>query len=108
MPGRVADEEHAVLDGGAQLVRDPVALVALGVDAEVAGEADGGLLDVMRRPERADPDAQLVVGGKAPRVARAHVARVDPQLHLRAAPVRVDLQPARQPRVGRLDLRSVG
>src|SRR6185312_16152681 len=37
--GRVADEEDAVLDGRAQLVRDPVALVALGRDAEVAGEA---------------------------------------------------------------------
>ena len=36
VPGRVAGEEHAVLDGAAQLVGDPVALVALGRQAEVA------------------------------------------------------------------------
>ena len=37
VPGRVADEEHAVLRGRAQLVREPVALVADGVGAEPGG-----------------------------------------------------------------------
>ncbi len=106
--GRVADEEHAVLGRRPELVRDPVSLIALGRDAEVAGEPDGRVLDVVRGPERADADAQLVLGGEAPRVARAHVARVDPQLHLLAARVRMHLQPAREARVRRLDRRSVG
>ena len=59
--GGVADEEHAVLDGRAQLVGDPVALVALRWQAEVVGEPHGRLLDVVGGPERADADAQLVV-----------------------------------------------
>ena len=70
------------------------------------GELQRRLLDVVARVERADADAQLAVGGKRPRVARADVLRVDPQLEVVAAGVRVDLQPARQARLGRLDVRA--
>src|SRR5690349_14191353 len=38
VPGRVADEEDPAFGGGPQRVRYPVALVADGVGAEVAGE----------------------------------------------------------------------
>ncbi len=91
---RVADEEHAVLDRAAHLVGDPVALVADGVDVEVRGQAHGRLLDVVARVERADADAQLVAGREAPRVARAHVGGVEPQLEVVAGAMRVDLQAA--------------
>jgi hypothetical protein len=56
--------------------------------------------------ERADADAQLAVGGKRPRVAALDVLRVDPQLEVVATGVGVDLQPARQASVGRLDVRA--
>src|SRR5439155_6714876 len=95
VPGGIAREEDTVLDRAPQLVRDPVSLVALGREPEVARQPDSRLLDVVRWPEGADANAQLVVGGKAPRVAGAHVADVDPQLHRIALTRRVDLQPAR-------------
>jgi hypothetical protein len=55
--GGVAGEEDAVLDGRSQLVGDPVALVADGVDGELVGEPERAGLDVVARLERADPDA---------------------------------------------------
>jgi len=92
MPGRVPGEEDTVLGGAAQLMGDPVALVAVGGQAEVGGEADGRLLDVVGGSVGADADAQLVTGGEAPGVAGADVLGVDPQLQLPAVPVRVHLQ----------------
>ena len=80
--GGVADEEHAVLGRRAQRVRDPVALVAERLGAEVLGQPHGRLLDVVARVERADADPHLVARGERPAVARAHVALVDPQLEL--------------------------
>ncbi len=62
-----------------------------------------GLAYVVARVERADADAQLAVGRERPRISGADVARVQPQLEVGAGGVRVDLQPARQARVGRLD-----
>src|SRR5271156_4873056 len=94
--GGVTGEEHAVLDGRAQLVGDPVALIAVGRQALIAGQPDGWLLDMVLWPERADADAQLIMRGEAPGVARADVAMVDPQLHLLAGPGGVDLETARQ------------
>ena len=92
---------------GLQLVRDPVALPALGRHADVGGELQRRLLDVVARVERPDADAQLAVGGKRPRVAALDVLRVDPQLEVVAAGVRMDLQAAREARVGRLDVRAL-
>ena len=51
VPGRVADEEDAVLGRRAQLVRDPVALIADRVAREVAGQRDSAVLDVVARLE---------------------------------------------------------
>ena len=74
-PGAVADEEDAVLDRRAQRVRDPVALVALGLARRRrAASATVGVLDVVARVEGADADADLVAGGERPRVAGGHVA----------------------------------
>ena len=71
--GRVAGEEDAALGAGAQLVRDPVALVADPVGVEVFGEQLGRLADVEARVEGADADAQLVA---APgRTSRSRPAR---------------------------------
>ena len=74
VPGRVAGEEHAVLDRTAELVGDPVALVALRRQPELGREADRWVLDVVRGPEGADADAQLIAGREVPAVARANVA----------------------------------
>ena len=61
VPGGVAGEEHAVLDRAAQLVRDPVALVALAPAAPRSrASLHGRLLDVVARPEGADAHAQLL------------------------------------------------
>ena len=102
--GGVADEEHAVLGRRAQRVRDPVALVAERLGAEVLGQPHGRLLDVVARVERADADPDLVARGERPAVARAHVALVDPQLEVLGLTAGVDLQPAREQRLGRLDV----
>jgi hypothetical protein len=102
VPCRVTGEEDLVVDRGADLVRDPVALVADRVLAELGRQPDGRLLHVVARVERPDPDAQLVVGGEAPAVARGHVGAVDPELEVAARPMRVHLEPARERRLGRL------
>ena len=94
MPGAVADEERPSVDGGPQPVRDPVALEAHGGHALVGGQPQRGLLDLVVRVERAHADAQLAVGGEAPRVPRAHVARIEPELEVRAVAVGVDLEAA--------------
>jgi hypothetical protein len=107
VPGGIADEEHAILDGAAQLVGDPVSLVALGREAEIVREPDGGVLDVMGRPEGTDSHPQLVAGGEAPRVAGADVAGVDPQLHLWTVALGMDLQATRHARVRWLDGRAI-
>ena len=87
--------------GVAHLVRDPVALVALAAAAPRSpARRTRRLLDVVARVERADADAQLVAGGEAPRVPRAHVGGVEPQLEVVAGGRRVDLEAARQPRLG--------
>src|SRR5206468_12598023 len=78
VPGAVATEEHVALGGGADAVGDPVALVANRLDAEVAGQLDRRLLDLVVRVERADADAHLAARREAPGVARAHVAAVEP------------------------------
>jgi hypothetical protein len=67
--GGVADEEHAVLRRRAQRVRDPVALVAERLGAEVLGQPHGRLLHVVARLEGPDADADLVAGGERPAVA---------------------------------------
>ena len=94
VPRRVAHEEDAVAGRLAQLVRDPVALVADGVPRQVLGEQHGGVLDVEARVEGTDPDAHLVGGREAPAVARRHVAAVDPDLHLVARAPGMHLEPA--------------
>ena len=102
--GAVADEEDAVLGRGPQPVRDPVALVADGVALEVRGELARRLLDVVARVEGADADAQLAAGREAPGVAGG--GRSERSIHTsRSSPraVRMDLQPARETGVGRLD-----
>src|SRR3954454_23139008 len=68
VPGAVAGEEDAVLDGIAHLVGDPVALIALGGQLEVAGQANRRLLDAVARVKGADADAALAAGREAPRV----------------------------------------
>ena len=102
MPGRVADEEDAVLGRRAQLVGDPVALVADPVAAEVLGQELGRLADVEAGVEGADPDPHLVVGWERPAVPGRDVAAVDPDLHLLAGAARMDLEAARERRVRRL------
>ncbi len=104
--GGVAGEEDPVLGGGAEPVRDPVALVAVGREAEVVGQPDRRLLDPVVGVEGADADAHLVARRERPAVARADEALVDPQLEVAARPARVHLQPAREPRVRRLHERG--
>ena len=108
VPGRVAGEEDAALGALAQLVGDPVALVADPVGVEVFGQQLGRLAHVEARVEGADADAQLVAGGEAPAVAGGHVAAVDPDLEVLAAALGVDLEAARERRVGRLVAVAVG
>ncbi len=101
----VAREEHAVLDGRTQPVRDPVALVAVRRQPEIAGERHGRLPDAVVRVERADAHPQLAGRRERPAVARADHALVDPHLEVLAGAAGVDLQPAREARVRRLDQR---
>jgi hypothetical protein len=104
MAGRVTGEEDAVLGGVAQGVRNPVALVADGVGAEVGGQPDGRLLDVEAGIEGPHADPQFAVGGEAPAVAGGHVGAVDPDLHVAAGAVGMDLEPAGQERIRWLDV----
>src|SRR5215207_7879120 len=93
---RVADEEHPVLGAGAQLVGDPVALIADRGTLQLLCQQHGGLLDVEAWIEGADPDPLLVGGGEAPAVARRHVAAVDPDLEVVAGAAGVDLEAPRE------------
>ena len=102
MAGRVAGEEDAALGRAAQLVGDPVALVLVRRLAQVLGEQHRRVLDVEARVEGADPDPQLVLGGEGPAVAGGDVPAVDPDLEVLAAARRVDLEAARERRVGGL------
>ncbi len=104
MPGRVASEEDAVLGRLAQGMGDPVALVADGVGAQILGQSHRRFAYVEPRIKRADADPQLTRGGKAPPVAGGHVPPVDPHLEVIPGAMRMDLEPARQERVGRLDV----
>ena len=108
MPGGVADEEDAVLGGRPQLVRDPVALVAHRRKVEIARETPRGLLHVVGGPKGANAHTQLIAGWKAPRVAGAHIAGIDPQLERVPAAVGMDLEASREARLGRLDRLAVG
>src|SRR5205807_9650925 len=76
VPRGVSGEEHAVLDSCAQLVGYPVPLIAERLELQLAGQTHGRLLDVVRRPEGPDADAQLVARGEVPAVAGADVARI--------------------------------
>src|ERR1700733_2632677 len=107
MTGGITREEHVVLGGTAQLVGYPVALIAMRGQVEIIGEPHGGLLDVVRWPEGADSHAHLIVSGEAPAIAGADIASIDPQLHLLAGALGVDLQAARESSVWWLDRRAV-
>ena len=74
--------------GRAQLVRDPVALVAHRLRAQVLGELDGVVLHVEAGVERADADPQLVAGREAPAVAGGHDLAVDPDRQVLVGAVR--------------------
>ena len=106
--GRVAGEEDAAPGRRAQLVGDPVALVADAVAIQVLGEHLGRLADVELRVEGADADPGLLAGGEAPAVARGDVTAVDPDLEVLGAAVGVHLEAARERRVGRLVARRPG
>ncbi len=99
---RVAAEEDAVLGSAAQLVRDPVALIADRVALEVVGKQHGRVLDVEPRVERPDADPGLLARRERPAVSGRHVAAVDPDLEIVARPGRMDLEPARERGIGRL------
>ncbi len=102
VPGRVADEEHAVLGRAAQPVREPVALVAHGRAVEAPGQVDGRLADVVARLVRAHADALLAAGRDAPAVAVADQRALDPDVQVDSAALGVHLEPARERGVGRL------
>src|SRR3954468_10261431 len=102
--GAVAGEEHAVLGRGPEPMREPVALVADGVDVQPAGDLLGRLLDVVARLVGADADALLALGRHRPRVALADEAAVDPHIEIDASAVRMHLEAARDRRLGRLDI----
>src|SRR5438270_507288 len=103
MSGRVADEPDTVLAGLAQGMRDPVALVADDGRSQIAGQSFGRLAHVEARIERTHADAQLVPRGEAPPVARRNVGAVDPDLHIAPGAVWMDLEPAGEQGVRRLD-----
>src|SRR3954451_4859558 len=88
--GGVAGEEDAALGGGSKLVGDPVALVADAIAPQVGGEQLGRLADVETRIEGADPDPQLVPGGKGPAVASRNVAAIDPDRQVLVRPPGMD------------------
>ena len=108
LPGAVAHAEHAVLGRGAQAVREPVALPARRLLPQPSGERLGRRPHVIARRVGADADARLAAGGDAPAVAAPHEVPLDPHVERVAGglgAVRVDLEPARERRVGRLDAR---
>src|SRR6202000_2730143 len=83
--GRVADEEDAAPGRRAQLVGDPVALVADRVAVEVLGERLGGPAKGEAGREGAAPDPGLPTGREGPAVAGRDVAAVDPDLEVLGA-----------------------
>ncbi len=99
VPRRVTGEEDLAVCRLAQLVRDPVALVANRIAVQVARQPNGGVLDPNAGVEGANAHPDLVVGGEAPAVAGGHVVAVDPDLQLPRGSARVHLQPARERRV---------
>ncbi len=96
---RVAGEEDPVLGRAAQLVGDPVALVADRRPLQVLRQQHGRVLDVKAGVEGADADALLVAGRERPAVSGRDVAAVDPDLEVVAAALRMDLEAARKGRV---------
>ena len=63
MAGGIPGEEHAVLGGGAEAVREPVALVADGRRPVAGDEVLRRLLDVVARRVGADPDPRVAGRG---------------------------------------------
>ena len=97
MAGRVADEEAAVLHRRPEPVRDQVALVPDGLDAEPRRRGGRRLLDRDARIVGAGADARLAVGRHAPAVAAADQRAVDQHVECAvAAVVRMHLEPARE------------
>ena len=94
----------AVLGGGADAMRDPVALVAVRLLPDVLHELQRRLLDRVVRVERADADPHLVPGRERPAVAGVDVARVDPQLEVVAGALGVHLEASRERPVRRLEV----
>ena len=79
-----------------------------GVLPEPAGERLRRRAHVIARRVGADADARLAAGGDAPAVAAAHEVALDPHVERVAGgpvAVRVDLEAARERRVGGLDVR---
>ena len=101
-PAESPQKKTPVLGAAPELVRDPVALVADRVALEVVGKEHRRVLHVEARVERADADPGLLARGERPAVAGGHVAAVDPDLEIVAGPGRVDLEAARERRIGRL------
>jgi hypothetical protein len=104
VPRAVATEEDAVLGGGAQPVREPVALPALDLGAEPPRELLGRLAHVMARLVGAHADALLPARGHAPGKAPRRQRAVDPDVQraVGGAGVRMHLEPTAQWCVGRL------
>src|SRR5262249_41120495 len=91
---RVTYEEDPVLGSRTELVRDPVALVPPLRALEIVRRRVGRALAVDPRIEGAAADPLLAAGGKAPAIARRHVAAVDPDLEVVRDPIRVHLEAA--------------
>jgi hypothetical protein len=104
VPGAVAHVEHLAVGGGAQAVREPVALVAHGGGVDAGGQRVGRAAHVLVGVVGAHADARLGPGGHPPAVAAAHERALDPDVEgvAVALGVRVDLEPAAERRVGRL------
>src|SRR5439155_5375483 len=102
--GAVAAEEHAVVGGGSQAVREPVALPGLGRRAETGGEVLGRLAHVVAGLVGADADALLLARRHAPGEAALRERAVDPDVERVVAGVcaRMHLEAAAERRVRRL------
>src|SRR4051812_26353645 len=102
VPGAVAAEEHPVLCGGSQTVREPVALPALGLRTEALRERLGRLAHMVARLIGAHADALLLPRRNAPGEAAGRQRTVDPDVEraVSGAGVRMDLEAAAQRRVG--------
>ena len=80
MAGAVASEEDVAFGGGAQPVREPVALIVDRVAPEPFGERHGRLFDVLDWIVRADADPRFIGGRNAPTVAAADDRALNPNL----------------------------